>query len=57
MKGPNVDDEIYSAKENWDEYFRLVEDHKYTLPKTPHERRLVVYEKLKTPDYTPKEES
>lgn len=56
MKGPNVDDEIYSAKESWDEFFRLVEDHKYTLPKTPNERRLVVYEKIKTPDYAPQED-
>lgn len=46
MKGPNVDHEIKAAQK-LSEYYRLVEDHKYSLPNTPHERRLVVYEKLK----------
>ncbi|MBV2169979.1 MAG: 16S rRNA (guanine(527)-N(7))-methyltransferase RsmG [Bdellovibrio sp.] len=47
MKGPGVDPEIKAAKENWSEYYKLVEDVAYTLPQTPHERRLVVYEKIK----------
>lgn len=51
MKGPNVDPEIKSAKTKWGQYFKLVEDHKYILPKTPNERRLVVYEKIKTPTF------
>lgn len=47
MKGPGVDPEIKAAKENWGEFYKLVEDVAYTLPHTPHERRLVVYEKIK----------
>lgn len=49
MKGPNVDPEIKAAKKDWAEYFKLVEDHPYHLPETPHQRRLVVFEKIKTP--------
>jgi 16S rRNA (guanine527-N7)-methyltransferase len=49
MKGPNVDPEIKNAKIKWSEYFELIEDHAYSLPKTPNERRLVVYRKIKTP--------
>ncbi len=49
MKGPNVDPEIKRAVLEWDEYFRLHEDHDYELPSTPHKRRLVVFEKIKTP--------
>lgn len=47
MKGPGVDPEIAAAKVNWGEYYKLVEDVAYSLPNTPHERRLVVYEKIK----------
>lgn len=47
MKGPGVDPEIAAANKNWAEYYKLVEDTAYTLPQTPHERRLVVYEKIK----------
>lgn len=49
MKGPNVDPEIKKAEKEWGEYFKLVEDHKYDLPNTPHQRRLVVFEKIKSP--------
>lgn len=47
MKGPGVDPEIAAAKTAWSEYYRLLEDTAYTLPQSPHERRLVVYEKIK----------
>ncbi|MGZ3768486.1 MAG: 16S rRNA (guanine(527)-N(7))-methyltransferase RsmG [Bdellovibrio sp.] len=47
MKGPGVDPEIAAAKENWGEYYKLVDNIAYTLPETPHERRLVIYEKIK----------
>ena len=47
MKGPGVDPEIAAAKTNWSEYYKLVEDVAYSLPNSPHERRLVVYEKIK----------
>ncbi len=49
MKGPNVDPEIKQAAVKWAPYFKLVEDHPYTLPETPHKRRLIVYRKLSTP--------
>ncbi|MEQ1878372.1 MAG: 16S rRNA (guanine(527)-N(7))-methyltransferase RsmG [Bdellovibrionia bacterium] len=46
MKGPNVDPEIARAREAWGKRFKLVEDKAYVLPHTPHERRLLVYEKF-----------
>lgn len=50
MKGPNVDEELDFAQKKWGDYFLLVEDQAYTLPETPHERRLIVFEKTKTPE-------
>jgi 16S rRNA (guanine527-N7)-methyltransferase len=47
MKGPGVDPEIQVAQEEIGEFYKLVEDHHYFLPKTQHERRLLVYEKIK----------
>ncbi|MGE5085260.1 MAG: 16S rRNA (guanine(527)-N(7))-methyltransferase RsmG [Bacillota bacterium] len=47
MKGPGVDPEIEMAKKDWGEYYKLVENTPYSLPNTPHERRMVVYEKIK----------
>ncbi|MBO9668270.1 MAG: 16S rRNA (guanine(527)-N(7))-methyltransferase RsmG [Bdellovibrio sp.] len=47
MKGPGVDPEIAMAAKTWGEYYKLVEDTAYSLPNTPHERRMVVYEKIK----------
>nr|BFD67311.1 hypothetical protein HAGR004_23330 [Bdellovibrio sp. HAGR004] len=47
MKGPGVDPEIKAAKDQWSQYYKLVQDVAYSLPNTPHERRLVVYEKIK----------
>lgn len=49
MKGPNVNAEVKVAKEKWRGYFELKEDHAYDLPNTPHQRRLLVYRKIKTP--------
>lgn len=46
MKGPNVGPELEMA-EKWKEYYKLVEDHDYEIPKTPYKRRLLVFEKLK----------
>lgn len=48
MKGPGVDPEIPMAKEAWSEYYKLVDDIAYSLPNTPHERRLIIFEKIKT---------
>ena len=49
MKGPNVDPEIKKAVLEWEPYYEMVEDHDYSLPETPHNRRLVVFRKVKTP--------
>jgi 16S rRNA (guanine527-N7)-methyltransferase len=49
MKGPNVGPEIKAAVRDWEPYYKLVEDHTYILPETPHQRRLVVFKKIKTP--------
>jgi 16S rRNA (guanine527-N7)-methyltransferase len=51
MKGPNVDPEIEAARRDWNDYFELIENRKYELPNTPHQRRLLVYRKLKTPRF------
>jgi 16S rRNA (guanine527-N7)-methyltransferase len=54
MKGPNCDPEIPVALETWGEYFELEDDIKYELPKSPHERRLLVFKKIKAaplPDF------
>lgn len=50
MKGPNVDPEIQSAIDTYGEFYSLDKNIKYTLPETPHERRLVIFEKVKNPD-------
>ena len=46
MKGPDCSDEIAEAKTSHAETFRLVADHAYQIPGTPHDRRIVVYERL-----------
>jgi 16S rRNA (guanine527-N7)-methyltransferase len=46
MKGPNVDAEIKAA-EKLSDHFRLIQNDTYMLPKTTHERRMVVYQKIK----------
>ena len=48
MKGPNCDEEIARAAKTWAPYFDLVADIPYDLPNTPHQRRLVIYRKLKS---------
>src|SRR5262249_16614210 len=40
MKGPGVDGEIESLRRDWRQSFRLVRDVPYTIPHTPHTRRL-----------------
>lgn len=53
MKGPSVDQEVAAARE-LGEFYELVDDHAYQLPSTPHQRRLVIYRKIKTPPRTEK---
>jgi len=48
MKGPGVDPEINMVKSSpIMKYYRLIEDVAYELPHTPHQRRLVIFEKIK----------
>jgi 16S rRNA (guanine(527)-N(7))-methyltransferase RsmG len=49
MKGPDCDLEIAEALLTHSELFKLTADHRYTLPDSTHDRRLVVYERLDTP--------
>lgn len=46
MKGPECDAEIAQAGQECESFFRLEADHSYSIPGTPHQRRLVVYERL-----------
>lgn len=48
MKGPNADPELELAKA-YQEFYKLEHDFKYSIPNTPHERRLIVYTKIKSP--------
>lgn len=47
MKGPNVDPEIPVAQSEVGEFYKLIQDKAYNLPETQHQRRLLVYEKIK----------
>lgn len=47
MKGPNVDPEIEVAKKELGEFYQLEEDIAYQLPETTHNRRLLIYKKIK----------
>lgn len=47
MKGPGVDPEIKLAAQELGDIYELEEDHHYFLPETKHERRLLVYRKVK----------
>jgi len=57
MKGPDCDDEIVAARTSHAGSFRFVADHQYQIPGTPHDRRIIVYERLEglapTEDETP----
>jgi 16S rRNA (guanine527-N7)-methyltransferase len=47
MKGPNCTPEIQMALDKWGEYFKLEKDIAYELPKSPHQRRLLIFKKIK----------
>jgi 16S rRNA (guanine(527)-N(7))-methyltransferase RsmG len=49
MKGPDCDAEIAEARQTHAKSFRLLADHAYQIPGTPHDRRLVVYEHQEGP--------
>ena len=44
MKGPNADDDLALAKKRLGDSFEVVLDKRYSLPHTPHKRRLIVVE-------------
>lgn len=46
MKGPGVDPEIPMALKEYGRYYQLSKDISYSLPETPHQRRLVIFEKI-----------
>jgi 16S rRNA (guanine(527)-N(7))-methyltransferase RsmG len=50
LKGPAVDAELKDTLNRFAGKFKLVLDKGYTLPGTPHDRRLVVLEKLVDPE-------
>ena len=49
MKGPDCDDEILAAREKYISRFRLLQLIDYEIPHTPHERRLVVFQRIDQP--------
>lgn len=55
MKGPGCGPEIEPALKKWGEYYELERDIAYSIENTPHERRLLVFKKIKMhplPDFT-----
>jgi 16S rRNA (guanine(527)-N(7))-methyltransferase RsmG len=49
MKGPNCEPEIELAVDRFGDAFRLVLNLSYSIPNTPHHRRLVVFERISKP--------
>lgn len=47
MKGPRVDPEIPLALQDMGEWYKLHSDTPYIIPRSPHSRRLVVFQKVK----------
>lgn len=47
MKGPGVSPEIPVALDTWGEYFKLEKDIAYEIPQSPHQRRLLIFRKIK----------
>jgi 16S rRNA (guanine527-N7)-methyltransferase len=46
MKGPHCDDEVADAARRFTGHFELKKDLAYTIPGTPHQRRLVVFRRV-----------
>lgn len=51
MKGPGCEAEIEDAVARLGRRFRLAGDHHYRIPDSPHERRLIVFERLDSPSW------
>jgi 16S rRNA (guanine527-N7)-methyltransferase len=56
MKGPGCEEEVAQALHRFGRRFRLIGNHHYFIPDTPHERRLVVFERLDSPPWARKAE-
>ena len=56
MKGPNVQPEIDRALKDWGHHFELEKNIPYLLPRTTHERRLIVFRKIRSLELPPPEE-
>lgn len=56
MKGPHCREEIEEALARFGDRYRLLRDHPYRIPDSPHERRLVVFERLDSPAWARKAE-
>lgn len=54
MKGPRCDQEIEQASRHFHGMYGLREDRAYRIPHSPHERRLVVFQRLDRPLWTRK---
>jgi 16S rRNA (guanine527-N7)-methyltransferase len=50
MKGPGVDEEIRQVPKDLLMNYQLEKDIAYEIPQTPHQRRLVIYKKISTPE-------
>jgi 16S rRNA (guanine527-N7)-methyltransferase len=46
MKGPSCDDEVEDALRTFRDQYRPVQDISYTIPHSPHRRRLIVFKRL-----------
>jgi 16S rRNA (guanine(527)-N(7))-methyltransferase RsmG len=46
MKGPSCDDELEEAMRAFPDAYKLVQDVSYTIPHSPHRRRLIVFKRL-----------
>jgi 16S rRNA (guanine(527)-N(7))-methyltransferase RsmG len=49
MKGPHCDEEMKEAATRLQGQYQLLQDHPYCIPRTRHERRLVVFQRLDEP--------
>lgn len=56
MKGPHCDEEIETATRRFSGRYQLVNDHHYRIPDSPHERRLVVFQRNDSPPWAKKAE-
>ncbi len=47
MKGPNCEPEIEPALKQWGEFYELEKNISYSLPNSQHERRLLIFKKIR----------